>query len=164
MEAIMENTVCSMEEQQEAEKYVLEKELMRPKTTVFTVIKCYFFFLTSIFGITVLLYLFLRYLFPGIAVKIQSAVEERPYIVCIIILAACHVIGFLVVLKDMVIGFVHLYQHYAPEELRRNCLFKPTCSEYMLLAIEKHGLIKGIKLSFNRFSRCNGNTYSIDYP
>ncbi|GHV89845.1 hypothetical protein AGMMS50268_03480 [Spirochaetia bacterium] len=160
----MADSIYSEEEQKEAEKYVLEKELLRPKTTILTVFKYYFVFFTSTLGVTVLVYFFLRFLFPGIAERIQYTVEEKPFLTCVVILAACHIIGFIVVLKGMVIGFVHLYQHYAPEELRRNCLFKPTCSEYMLLAIEKYGLIKGVALSLKRFKKCNGEMYRIDYP
>ena len=160
----MAERIVSEEEQIEVEKYVLEKDLKRPKTSVFTVFKYYFVFLTSILGITVLIFFFLRFFFPGIAQKIVHSVETRPYLTCIIIFAVCHVLGLLIVLKSMVIGFIHLYQHYAPEYLRRSCLFKPTCSEYMLLAIEKYGLIKGTALSFKRFERCNGEIYQIDYP
>lgn len=152
------------DEQKEAEKYVLEKELNRPKTNILTVLKSYFIFSTSTLGLTVLVYFFLRFCFPDIAQKIEQIVLERPFLTLIIVWAIFHVIGFMVVLKQIVIGFVHLYQHYSPEEIRRNCLFKPTCSEYMLLAIEKYGLLKGVFKSFGRFRRCNGNTYSIDYP
>ena len=160
----MADLVVSEEEQKEAEKYVLEKELIRPKTNVFTVLKCYFVFLTSILGITVLVFLFFRHFFPVIAEKIEFFIKEKPDFTFTVIFVICHIIGFIVVLKPMVIGFVHLYQHYSPEELRRACLFKPTCSEYMLLAIEKHGLVKGILLSFKRFKKCNGEIYRIDYP
>jgi putative component of membrane protein insertase Oxa1/YidC/SpoIIIJ protein YidD len=161
---IMAECLSSEEEPAEAEKYVLEKELIRPKTSILTVLKYYFVFSTSTLGVTVLGYFFLLFCFPRIARDIQFMVENKPFITLIIVWAIFHVIGFLVVLKPMVIGFVHLYQHYSPEELRRNCLFKPTCSEYMLLAIEKYGLFKGVIKSFGRFKRCNGDTYSIDYP
>ena len=160
----MADRVSSEDEQKEAEKYVNEKDMIRPKTSVLTVIKYYFIFSTSTLGITVLVYFFLRFCFPGIARDIERAVEEKPFITLIVVWAICHVIGFIVILKQMVIGFVHLYQHYSPEEVRRNCLFKPTCSEYMILAIEKYGLYRGILKSFDRFKRCHGNTYQIDYP
>jgi putative component of membrane protein insertase Oxa1/YidC/SpoIIIJ protein YidD len=160
----MADCISSEEEQKEAEKYVLEKELVRPKTSILTVLKYYFIFCTSTLGITVLVYFFLRFCFPDIALNIQRAIEEKPFVVLIVVWAICQGIGFIVVLKQMVIGFVHLYQHYSPEEVRRNCLFKPTCSEYMLLAIEKYGLLKGVLKSFGRFKRCNGDTYRIDYP
>jgi putative component of membrane protein insertase Oxa1/YidC/SpoIIIJ protein YidD len=160
----MADQILSEQEQQEAEKYVLEKELIRPNTTVFSIFKYYFIFFTSTLGVTVLIYLFLYFCFPGIAASVQQSVEKKPFFTCIVILGICHIIGFFIVLKSLVIGFVHLYQHYSPEEIRRNCLFKPTCSEYMILAIEKYGLMKGIALSFKRFKKCNGEVYHIDYP
>jgi putative component of membrane protein insertase Oxa1/YidC/SpoIIIJ protein YidD len=46
------------------------------------------------------------------------------------------------------------------------CRFYPSCSEYSILVLEKHGLIKGIQMSINRIKRCNpSNTDTcIDYP
>ncbi len=35
------------------------------------------------------------------------------------------------------------------------CRFKPTCSEYSILAIEKYGVLKGGLMSFWRVLRCN---------
>lgn len=35
------------------------------------------------------------------------------------------------------------------------CRFRPTCSEYAILAIEKKGLIKGLILAIWRILRCN---------
>ena len=35
------------------------------------------------------------------------------------------------------------------------CRFTPTCSEYSLEAINKHGLIKGTRLSIVRLIKCN---------
>lgn len=67
--------------------------------------------------------------------------------------------------KWIVIGVVRLYQHYAPDEIRRRCLFKPTCSEYAILALLKHGLVLGGLRAFTRLHRrCRGSIYSIDYP
>jgi putative component of membrane protein insertase Oxa1/YidC/SpoIIIJ protein YidD len=161
----MADQLPSEEEQKEAERYVLEKEMIRPKTNILTVIKYYFVFLTSTLGVTVLIYAFLRFCFPGIALAIQKKVEGKPVLTCLIIFGFCHIAGILIAFKSIVIGFVHLYQHYSPEEVRRNCLFKPTCSEYLILAIEKYGLIKGINLFLkNRLTKCNGNIYRIDYP
>ncbi|MGB0884034.1 MAG: membrane protein insertion efficiency factor YidD [Flavobacteriales bacterium] len=46
------------------------------------------------------------------------------------------------------------------------CRFYPSCSEYTITSLEKYGLYKGLKLSFNRIKRCNlNNTDScIDFP
>lgn len=35
------------------------------------------------------------------------------------------------------------------------CRFTPTCSEYAILAIRKHGIFKGGWLAFKRILRCN---------
>jgi putative component of membrane protein insertase Oxa1/YidC/SpoIIIJ protein YidD len=160
----MDTNDAELAEQEEAREYVLEKELIRPGTSILTVIKYYFVFFSSVLGVTVIIYFFLRFIFPALAAGIQRTVEEQPWKTGILIFIFCHIIGFLIVLKSMIIGFVHLYQHYSPEEVRRNCLFKPTCSEYMILAIKKYGLIKGVAKSINRFKRCHGETYRIDYP
>ncbi|WP_294630030.1 membrane protein insertion efficiency factor YidD [uncultured Bacteroides sp.] len=72
---------------------------------------------------------------------------------------------FILTGKHLLIGLVKLYQHYAPEEIRRKCLYKPTCSEYAILALEKYGLIKGSYKTYIRlFRMCRGIEYGIDYP
>ena len=48
-----------------------------------------------------------------------------------------------VTIKETVINLILLYQKFASEKLRNSCLFEPSCSEYMILAIEKYGFIKG---------------------
>jgi uncharacterized protein len=35
------------------------------------------------------------------------------------------------------------------------CKFYPTCSEYAYQAIEKYGIIKGVRLSFGRIAHCH---------
>lgn len=78
---------------------------------------------------------------------------------------ACLLTGLVLVLKKIIIALVHVYQRYAPERIRRKCIFKPTCSEYMILALEKYGLCKGLYKGIVRlFFKCRGFYYSIDYP
>lgn len=36
------------------------------------------------------------------------------------------------------------------------CRFSPTCSEYMLQAVGRHGIIRGTYLGVKRILRCNG--------
>lgn len=36
-----------------------------------------------------------------------------------------------------------------------NCKFYPSCSEYMMQAVEKYGVIKGILLGIKRILKCN---------
>lgn len=75
------------------------------------------------------------------------------------------IITALFVMKKAVIGAIRLYQHYAPEQIRRRCLFKPTCSEYAILAVQKYGVIIGLYKAYIRlFKKCMGTIYGIDYP
>lgn len=37
----------------------------------------------------------------------------------------------------------------------RGCKFNPTCSEYAVVVIKKHGIIKGSLLSVKRILSCN---------
>jgi putative component of membrane protein insertase Oxa1/YidC/SpoIIIJ protein YidD len=90
---------------------------------------------------------------------------DNPAALFAIIFLMITFVGVLVVSKKAIIGLVRLYQHYAPERIRRKCLFKPTCSEYMILALEKYGLIKGLcKGAYRMFFKCKGFYYSVDYP
>lgn len=73
-------------------------------------------------------------------------------------------ITIMVCSKKIVIFIIRLYQRYASYEVRSACLFVPNCSEYMVLAIEKYGLIKGIKKGLARFNRCKPPYGGVDYP
>jgi putative component of membrane protein insertase Oxa1/YidC/SpoIIIJ protein YidD len=68
-------------------------------------------------------------------------------------------------LKYGIIGSIRLYQRYAPEDIRRKCLFMPTCSEYAIMAVRKYGSIIGLCKTFYRLVfLCRGNIYRIHYP
>ncbi|MBE6586778.1 MAG: membrane protein insertion efficiency factor YidD [Ruminococcaceae bacterium] len=67
-------------------------------------------------------------------------------------------------MKRVVICSVHIYQRYAPDSIRNKCRFEPSCSEYMILAIEKYGLFKGVIKGIDRLKRCNTNDGGFDYP
>ncbi len=66
--------------------------------------------------------------------------------------------------KRMFINVIKLYQRYAPDSLRNKCRFEPSCSEYMILAIEKYSLIKGIQKGIERLNRCNIDGGGFDFP
>lgn len=96
------------------------------------------------------------------------------YLTCIIILWCLFhkkifiiifsIIFVLINLKNIVILLVKIYQHMAPISLRSKCRFEPSCSNYMLLSIEKYGFFTGIKKGINRLKRCNINNGGYDYP
>lgn len=53
--------------------------------------------------------------------------------------------------------FVHLYRLIDASGVlpRHRCRFVPSCSQYSLEALTKHGFIKGSFLSVRRILRCN---------
>lgn len=67
-------------------------------------------------------------------------------------------------LKRIIICAIKIYQRYAPDSVRNKCRFEPSCSEYMILAIEKYGLFKGIYKGINRLKRCNTAGGGFDFP
>lgn len=67
-------------------------------------------------------------------------------------------------LRRSVIGAVLLYKVLAPAHVRERCRFQPTCSTYMILAINKYGLIIGIIKGIKRLLRCKPPNGGEDYP
>lgn len=65
--------------------------------------------------------------------------------------------------KRAVIWLVHLYQNKASDKTRLRCVFEPSCSEYMILAIQKYGLIRGVMKGCKRLLRCHPPG-GVDYP
>ncbi|MEM7189977.1 MAG: membrane protein insertion efficiency factor YidD [Pseudomonadota bacterium] len=49
---------------------------------------------------------------------------------------------------------VRAYRLIGSPWVGRNCRFQPTCSEYALIALERHGAIRGSLLTLRRISRC----------
>ncbi|MEO5907495.1 MAG: membrane protein insertion efficiency factor YidD [Saprospiraceae bacterium] len=50
---------------------------------------------------------------------------------------------------------IKLYQWTLSPILGANCRFVPSCSQYMIDAIEEWGLFKGLWLGIKRITRCN---------
>ena len=67
-------------------------------------------------------------------------------------------------LKRFVIGAVLMYKAFAPKSIRDRCRFEPTCSTYMIMAINKYGLFKGAVKGIKRLLRCKAPNGGIDYP
>jgi putative membrane protein insertion efficiency factor len=49
---------------------------------------------------------------------------------------------------------IKIYQYGISPLLGPKCRFTPTCSQYTVEALKKHGLLKGGWLSIKRISRC----------
>ena len=54
----------------------------------------------------------------------------------------------------MLITLIKFYRFFISPWLGQNCRFHPSCSEYAITAIIKHGNIKGLWLICNRIARC----------
>lgn len=67
-------------------------------------------------------------------------------------------------LKHILIFAVYLYQRFAPESIRSSCRFTPSCSHYMILSIEKYGVMIGTLKGLQRLSRCHAPNGGSDYP
>ena len=98
-----------------------------------------------------------------IAFAILSSITKWKAVVKIITLVLL-LINFCSTAKKAIICIIKIYQRYAPEAIRNKCRFEPSCSEYMIIAIEKYGLIKGLRKGFDRLHRCNINDGGYDYP
>ena len=92
----------------------------------------------------------LSHLIPFLAIKIG---------VVLLISLIC-----LLLLKPFVIGSVLMYKAFAPKKMRDRCRFEPTCSTYMIMAINKYGLIRGVVKGVKRILRCKPPNGGIDYP
>lgn len=67
-------------------------------------------------------------------------------------------------IKRAALGAVLAYKAWAPLDVRGKCRFEPTCSTYMILAIRKYGLIRGVIKGIKRIKRCKPPNGGVDYP
>lgn len=59
-------------------------------------------------------------------------------------------------LKAVLFLFMYGYQSIVSEQISAGCEFERSCSGFSLAAIQELGLLKGICLSADRLTRCNG--------
>ncbi len=57
-------------------------------------------------------------------------------------------------MKWLLIGLVRFYQKLISPLFPPSCRYHPTCSNYMIEAIQKHGL-KGVLMGLVRIGRCH---------
>lgn len=67
-------------------------------------------------------------------------------------------------------AFVFVYQRSAVRDALqrqgRQCVYLPTCTEYAVRAVQKHGLRRGLLITGDRFRRCSegGQGAFVDFP
>ncbi|MBN8720236.1 hypothetical protein SAMN05444410_10574 [Hydrobacter penzbergensis] len=59
------------------------------------------------------------------------------------------------ILSWPLILLVKIYQYVISPAIGPKCRFTPTCSQYAITALQKHGLIKGTLLAIKRISKCH---------
>lgn len=94
-----------------------------------------------------------------IAVYFELKIALSVLSVCVLLL-----IYIIVRARSWMVALVLIYQRYAPSTVRNKCRFEPSCSQYMVISIQKYGAIKGLIRGIKRIKRCNVNGGGFDYP
>ena len=55
----------------------------------------------------------------------------------------------------LLIAAVRVYQFLISPVIGPSCRFRPTCSEYLVLAVRKYGLLRGVWKGVCRIGRCH---------
>lgn len=56
---------------------------------------------------------------------------------------------------NIVIALVKVYQWTLSPIIGRQCRFTPTCSNYMIQAVQRYGAVKGVFKGIGRLLRCH---------
>ncbi len=59
------------------------------------------------------------------------------------------------VLTTLLLLPIYFYQRAISPMLPASCRYTPTCSQYAIEAIKKHGALKGLWLAARRIARCH---------
>ena len=57
--------------------------------------------------------------------------------------------------RRVLVGILRVYQRAISPILPPSCRYEPTCSEYMLQAVVRYGVLKGVWLGLKRVLRCH---------
>lgn len=159
--------VPSQLEQEIAYTYVVDREIVRPRLGVsYTIFLSFAAMIITTLAISLLGFVLdfwgLVNIYPDTIQMGKFGISSIFLFFVVSIITTTFLVAFL---RRMLIGTVFLYQRYAPEYIRRKCLYKPTCSEYTILALTKYGVIIGLYKAYIRiFKKCKGFTYRIEYP
>ncbi len=58
-------------------------------------------------------------------------------------------------MKYLLVGLVRAYQWLLRPLIGPRCRFYPTCSEYSIEALRRHGVLRGSWLTMRRLTRCH---------
>lgn len=63
--------------------------------------------------------------------------------------------GYGLMMKSLILLPVRFYRWFISPLIPPRCRYVPTCSDYMIQAVEQHGVGKGLILGIKRFCRCH---------
>ena len=58
-------------------------------------------------------------------------------------------------MKTVLVAALRVYQYLFRPQLGANCRFYPSCSDYAIEAIERHGALRGTWLAVRRIAKCH---------
>jgi uncharacterized protein len=58
-------------------------------------------------------------------------------------------------MRELLILLLRFYKRWISPTLPMACRFQPSCSEYMLQAVERHGVVRGVSRGLVRLVKCN---------
>jgi len=58
-------------------------------------------------------------------------------------------------MRELIITALRLYKRWISPALPSACRYYPTCSEYMIDAVERYGAARGVVLGVRRLLRCH---------
>ena len=124
-----------------------ERKLVRPSLNFGRI----FIFVITTLVLAVIVAFFMQWAFKLLWLSILSC--------CLVVIVAV-----IIFLKRILIWLIKAYQRFAPKKIRERCRYEPSCSQYMILAIEKYGLKKGLKKGLKRWKSCKPPNGGYDMP
>ena len=58
-------------------------------------------------------------------------------------------------MANLLVAVIRFYQKWISPLLGQNCRFHPSCSQYAVEALRRHGVARGLMLAIWRVLRCN---------
>ena len=58
-------------------------------------------------------------------------------------------------MRALTLTILRIYKRWISPMLPSACRFHPTCSEYMIQAVEAHGVARGVWMGVRRLAKCH---------